>query len=122
MTCRQRRETGMTSLLQLVTLLTLVLTFCTAPFGWAQLSGEDRARVLGESLTANPDWKYPIIDEALTCEQANRVSYRAAERLGYKITSFTPATAEKVGEIKGLREGVWGEKEPVTVKVTCSSG
>jgi len=119
MICRQKGETNMTFLGQVVTLLTVILTFCTAPSSWAQLAGEDRARVLGESLTANPDWKYPIIDAALTCEQANRVSYRATERLGYKITSLTPATAEKGGEIKGLREGVWGEKEPVTVKITC---
>ena len=106
---------------RLLMLLTLIITFCTASFGWAQLAGEDRVRDLGESLTTDPDWKYPIIDGALTCEQANRVSYRAVERLSYKIDSFTPATAEKAGEIKGIREGVWGEKEPVTVKVTCPS-
>lgn len=111
----------MTSLGQLVTLFTLVLTFCTTPFGWAQLSGGERARAHGESLLPGPEWKYPIIDAALTCEQANRVSYRAVERLNYKIASFTPATAQQAGEIKGIREGVWGEKEPVTVKVTCSS-
>lgn len=111
----------MTFLGLLVTLLTVVLTFCIAPLGWAQLAGEDRARSLGESLTTDPDWKYPIIDAALTCEQANRVSYRAVERLGYKIASLTPATVEKAGEIKGIRDGVWGEKEPVTVKVTCPS-
>ena len=109
----------MTFLGQLVTLLTLVFTFYTAPFGWAQLASEDRVRSLGESLTTDPDWKYPIMDAALTCEQANRVSYRAVERLSYKIDSFTPATTEKAGEIKGIREGVWGEKEPVTVKVSC---
>jgi len=111
----------MTFLGQLVALLILVLTFSTASFGWAQLAGEDRVRSLGESMTTDPDWKYPIIDAALTCEQANRVSYRAVERLSYKIDSFTPATTEKAGEIKGIREGVWGEKEPVTVKVSCPS-
>jgi hypothetical protein len=109
----------MTFLGQLATVLTLVLTFCLVPLGWAQVSGGDGVRALGESLTTGPGWKYPIIDAALTCEQANRVSYRAVERLGYKVASLTPATAEQAGEIKGIREGVWGEQEPVTVKVTC---
>lgn len=111
----------MTILGQLVPLFILVITFCIAPLGWAQLSGEDQTRSLGESSTTDPDWKYPIIDAALTCEQANRVSYRSVERLGYKIVSLTPATAEQAGEIKGVRDGVWDEKEPVTVKVTCPS-
>ena len=109
----------MTLLIPLVTFLTVVLTFCTALFGWAQISGSERARALAESLTSDSDWQYPIIDAALTCEQANRVSHRAVERLGHTVASFTPATAEKAGEIKGIREGLWGEKEPVTVKVTC---
>ena len=104
---------------QLATIFTLVLTFCLVPPGWAQVSGGDRVQALGESLISGPNWKYPIIDAALTCEQANRVSYRAVERLGYKIASLTPATTEQAGEIKGIREGVWGEQEPVTVKVTC---
>jgi hypothetical protein len=111
-------EVRMTLLMPLVTFLTLVLTLSTPLFSLAQ-SGDDRARALGESLTANPDWKYPIIDAALTCEQANRISHRAVERLGYTVASFTPATAEKVGELKGIRDGLWGEKEPVTVKLTC---
>ena len=51
-TCGQRRETTMTFLGQLVTLLTLILTFGIAPLGWAQLAGEDRARALGDVAQA----------------------------------------------------------------------
>lgn len=104
---------------QFVTVLTLVLTFSIPPFGWTQGSGEERVEALGASLISAPEWQYPIIDATLTCEQANRISSRAVERLGYTIASLTPATPEKAGEIKGIREGVWGEKEPVTVTVTC---
>lgn len=110
----------MTRLVSLATFLTMVFTLGTPLCGWAQ-SGNDRARALGQSLTADPDWQYPIIDAALTCEQANHISHRAVERLGYTVVSFAPATTEKDGEIKGARDGLWGEKEPVTVKLTCPS-
>ncbi len=108
----------MTPLVSLVTFLTLVFTLSTPLFSSAQ-SDDDRAQALGQSPTANVDWQYPIIDAALTCEQANQICHRAVERLGYAVASFTPATTDKAGEIKGIRDGLWGEKEPVTVKLTC---
>ena len=36
------------------------------------------------------------------------------------MTTFTPATAGKDGELKASRMGLWGEKEPVTVTLTCA--
>ena len=67
-----------------------------------------------------PAWAYPIVESALTCEQANVVSKKAVERLGYKVTSFTPATVGKDGELKASRLGLWGENEPVTVTLSCA--
>ena len=68
-----------------------------------------------------PAWAYPIVESMLTCEQANLVSKKAVERLGYKVTTFTPATPGKEGELKAERMGLWGEKEPVTVTLTCTA-
>lgn len=68
-----------------------------------------------------PAWAYPIVETLLTCDQAKRVSTRAIERLGYKITAFTPATDNKGGVLQALRAGLWGEKEPVSVTLTCAA-
>jgi hypothetical protein len=66
-------------------------------------------------------WEYPIVEPALTCEQASYISHKAMERLGYTVTAFAPATTDKVGEIRGARVGTWGEKEPVVVALTCAA-
>jgi len=68
-----------------------------------------------------PSWSYPIVESVLTCEQANLVSKKAVERLGYKVTTFTPATPGKDGGLKALRAGLWGETEPVTVSLSCAA-
>ena len=68
-----------------------------------------------------PAWSYPIVEAVLTCEQANLVSKKTVERLGYKVVSFTPATVGKDGELKATRMGLWGETEPVTVSLSCAS-
>src|SRR5262245_53650449 len=68
-----------------------------------------------------PTWAYPIIESQLTCEQAHLVSKKTVERLGYQVTTFTPATAGKDGELKASRMGLWGEKEPITVVLTCAA-
>ncbi len=68
-----------------------------------------------------PAWAYPITESQLTCEQAQLVSKKTVERLGYKVTGFTPTTADKGGELKASRAGLWGEKEPVTVTLTCAA-
>jgi len=68
-----------------------------------------------------PTWAYPIVDSTLTCDQAKRVSTRAVERLGYTVTAFTPATDNTGGVLSASRAGLWGEKEPVTVTLTCAT-
>jgi len=72
-----------------------------------------------ERLLALPTDEWAIVETTLTCEEANRTAHRAVERLGYQVTAFTPATNEKLGEVKGSRTSLWGETEPVSVKITC---
>ncbi len=54
------------------------------------------------------------------CEQANRVSYRAVERQGFTVTSFSPASDGGSGMVKGVRGGPEGQ-ESVTLTVTCGA-
>lgn len=65
-------------------------------------------------------WQFPIVETTLTCEQADRVSHRALERLGYKVTSFTPASEGGEGVIRGMREEPLGQVA-ASVKITCGT-
>jgi hypothetical protein len=68
---------------------------------------------------AAPDARpYAIFTSALTCEQAQQLATRVTERLGYTITSSSPASGSSAGMIHGARQGVDGQ-ETVSVKVTC---
>ena len=90
--------------------------------GYAQETLQDPIpQPANSSAPPPPAWAYPVVESLLTCEQAHFVSKKAVERLGYKVTTFTPATAGKDGELKASRMGLWGEKEPVTVTLTCAS-
>jgi hypothetical protein len=68
----------------------------------------------------NPDDEYGIVETVLSCEEANHISRRSVERLGYKVESFTPATADTVGVLKGGRPFIWGDTEAVTIKISCT--
>lgn len=54
------------------------------------------------------------------CEQANQRASQAMERLGFTITTFSPASTGKRGVIKGSREGAQGE-ESTTATILCSA-
>ncbi len=55
------------------------------------------------------------------CEQTNQIVRRTVERLGYTITSFTPAVANgKRGVIKGKRENQQ-EQDTVTLTIKCDA-
>lgn len=73
------------------------------------------------SVPPPPMWAYPIVESMLTCDQAKRISTRAVERLGYKVTAFAPATDNRGGVLNASRAGLWGEKEPVTVTLACTT-
>lgn len=74
-----------------------------------------------QSSVINPQDEYGIIETSLPCEEVNQIAHRSVQRLGYKVDSFAPATAEKSGLITASRTFVWGDKEPVTVKIACKS-
>jgi hypothetical protein len=55
------------------------------------------------------------------CEQANHIVHRTVARLGYTITSFTPASVNgKRGIIKGQRKDQH-EHDTVTLTITCDT-
>jgi len=96
---------------RLCSLLGSVLISAFTDLGWTDEKRTDTA----------PADEYAIFETTLTCEEANRTAHRAVERLGYQVTAFSPATTDKVGELKGSRTGMWGEPEPVVVQITCGT-
>ena len=112
----------MTSTFWLRVLLLAVCVAAVQPHGYAQETLQDPIPPLPDSSAPPPPaWAYPIVDLMVTCEQAKRISIKAVERLGYKVTSFTPATDDAGGELKASRAGLWGEKEPVSVTLVCAA-
>ena len=49
------------------------------------------------------------------CEQANMIMRRALESSGFTITTYTPASLMKAGEVAGEKEGT----EPTSITITC---
>jgi hypothetical protein len=62
---------------------------------------------------------YDVTDPDLNCEDANRFSVRTVERLGYEVTSFTPAAEDTEGRIEAKQIGRWGGEEEVSVTISC---
>ncbi len=62
---------------------------------------------------------FAIHETTLSCEEANRISYRVVEQLGYTVESFTPASAGGTGTVRGSR-GSTGGKDTALVQITCS--
>ncbi len=69
----------------------------------------------------------PFYETALSCGQANRVSYRVVEQLGYRVTTLTPASDGRAGLIAGDRASYQQRRSQrqsqatVTVKITCEA-
>lgn len=74
-----------------------------------------------QSSAVNAQDEYGIIETSLPCEEVNQIAHRSILRLGYKVDSFVPATTEKSGLITASRTFVWGDREPVTVKIACKA-
>ena len=66
-----------------------------------------------------PTDEYDVIEPDMSCEDANRFSVRTVERLGYEVTSFTPASDAKEGVIEAKQMGRWGGEEGVSVTIAC---
>ena len=61
---------------------------------------------------------YAISDQQLSCEQAQELSYRTVERMGYTVTSVTQATQGGEGVVKAERRNR-DRIEPVQVTIRC---
>src|SRR5262245_30587527 len=74
--------------------------------------------VLVASFAAQqPPRKKTIEAPAMSCQEANRLAYRAVLSLGYTITSLQDATPGQPGHIRAKKEGT--TKDGV-VTITCS--
>jgi hypothetical protein len=84
-------------------------------FAWCSIASLLTAAI----ACAAPDTRpYAIFTSALTCEQAQQLASHVMGRLGYTITSSSPATGSDAGMIHGARQRTEGQ-ETVSVKVTC---
>ena len=72
---------------------------------------------VGESTAKEQTTEYDLTEPKMSCAEADKVTRRALERLYYKVTDAPKTPADTGGEIKGIRLGFWGEKEPVSVKI-----
>ena len=77
--------------------------------------------ISGQVLDDNSPDAYGIIETSLPCEEVNQIAHRSLKRLGYSVDSYTPAVGDQMGLIKASRNFVWGDKEPVTVKIACKA-
>lgn len=70
---------------------------------------------------ATPMKQYTLTELRLSCDEANRMTYKALTAMGYSVSAFTPAALGRPGEASGVRETrtVDGGGERVTVSITC---
>lgn len=70
---------------------------------------------------ATPLQQYALNDLRLSCDEANRTTYKALTVMGFTVSAFTPAAMGRSGEAKGVRESrtVDGGAENVTVSIAC---
>ncbi len=81
----------------------------------------EAVQMAAEMAPLEPTDEYDVIDPDMSCEDASRFSVRAVERLGYEVTSFTPATDAAEGKIEAKQMGRWGGEENVSVTIACGS-
>jgi hypothetical protein len=73
------------------------------------------------SACTPPIRQYDLKDQPLTCEDANRLSYRTIEAMRFKVGEFEPAAPGHGGLIKASRtaSGENGKVQNVTVTIDC---
>lgn len=69
-----------------------------------------------------PIRQYDLRDQPLTCEDANRISYRTLEAMRFKVGEFEPAAAGHRGLIRASRTASDenGKIQNVTVAIDCT--
>lgn len=68
-----------------------------------------------------PMRQFDLMNQALTCEQANDATLRALESMYFKISEFEPAAAGRPGKVRGKRKATVGFQN-VRVNITCRNG
>jgi hypothetical protein len=71
---------------------------------------------------ATPMKQYALDDLRLSCDDANRTTYKALTAMGFTISAFTPAAMGRPGEAKAVRErrGPDSGTDRVTVTIACT--
>jgi hypothetical protein len=69
-----------------------------------------------------PIRQYDLNDQPLSCDDANRLSYRTIEAMRFKVGEFQPGAPGQPGVIKATRvvAGENGREQSVTVTVECT--
>lgn len=69
-----------------------------------------------------PIRQYDLNDQPLSCDEANRLSYRTIEAMRFKVGEFQPGAPGQPGVIKASRvvSGENGREQSVTVTVVCT--
>ena len=65
-----------------------------------------------------PIKQWDLVDQPLSCDEANRLAYRTVDAMGYEITDFQPAAPGTTGAIHGRRTAS-GETLAITVRIDC---
>ncbi len=69
-----------------------------------------------------PIKQFELRDQALSCEDANRLTYRTVEAMRFKVSDFQPAAAGQRGVIKAARTATdTGKAQSVTVTIDCTA-
>jgi hypothetical protein len=92
----------------------LPFAFCFLPFAFLLL--------LNGCTLQGTQWE--IRDRPMTCDEANRVSYRTIEAMRFRVTGFEPAAPGTQGTIKATRPvtGSPGQTQEMTASIDCTAG
>jgi hypothetical protein len=74
-------------------------------------------------IACNPPIKqYELENQALSCDEANRLAYRTIEAMRFKVSEFQPGGPGQRGVIKASRTVTGGdEQQSVTITVDCKA-
>jgi hypothetical protein len=69
-----------------------------------------------------PIRQWDLVDQPISCDEANHLAYQTVDAMGYTVTTFEPAAAGGTGRIKGPRQSKTTppEEQRITVDITCA--
>jgi hypothetical protein len=101
----------------------LTFDFCLLPFAFPLLAFLSLACLLITGCTLQGT-QWELRDRPMTCDEANRVSYRTIEAMRFRVTAFAPAAAGQRGTIEATRPvtGSPGQTQDMTATIDCAPG